>query len=155
MSTALTASGRSPERRRIQEEGCRSGLTGPTTTTLRGRKERTGSSGNVCKDWGYLARLWQTQEDRCRLQEGRLGSERKSLAPQVKQRVFDGAETLAKLLILNGLLKLTQRRHLRFGTCSTWLPSSRPKRIRTAVPAGTRGDRDGSRPRPRPPRPAG
>ena len=27
------------------------------------------------------------------------------LAPQVKQRVFDGAETLAKLLILNGLFK--------------------------------------------------
>jgi hypothetical protein len=28
------------------------------------------------------------------------------LAPQVKQRVFDGRETLAKTLILNGLLKL-------------------------------------------------
>jgi hypothetical protein len=30
------------------------------------------------------------------------------LAPQVKQRVFHGPETLAKLLILNGLLKLAE-----------------------------------------------
>ena len=29
-----------------------------------------------------------------------------SLAPQVKERVFHGRETLAKVLILNGLLKL-------------------------------------------------
>ena len=41
---ALTASGRSPERRRSQAEVLRSGLTEPTTTVLRGRKQRTGSS---------------------------------------------------------------------------------------------------------------
>ena len=35
-----------------------------------------------------------------------------------------------------------------------WLPSSRPKRILTAAPAGNRGDREGSRPRPRPSRPS-
>jgi hypothetical protein len=29
------------------------------------------------------------------------------MAPQVKQRVFCGPETLAEVLILNGLLKLT------------------------------------------------
>src|ERR1035437_2381331 len=86
MPAALTTRGRSPESRRNQVEGCRGGLTGPTTTTLRGRKGRTGSAGNVWQNWGYLARLWQTQEGRWRQQQGRLGSERNSLAPQVKQR---------------------------------------------------------------------
>jgi len=38
----------------------------------------------------------------------------KNLAPQVKQRVFDEAETLAKVLIPNGLLKLAESRHLGF-----------------------------------------
>src|ERR1017187_9741567 len=48
------------------------------------------------------------------------------------------------------------RRNGRACSCKehTWLPSSRPKRTLTAVPAGTRGDRDGSRPRPRPSRPS-
>lgn len=31
-----------------------------------------------------------------------------NLAPQVKQRVFDGRETLAKLLIINGLIKFAK-----------------------------------------------
>jgi hypothetical protein len=35
-------------------------------------------------------------------------SSKNGLSPQVKQRVFYGAETLAKLLILNGLLKLAE-----------------------------------------------
>jgi hypothetical protein len=39
------------------------------------------------------------------------------MAPHVKQRVFDGAETPAKQLILNGLLKRVQSRHLCFGPC--------------------------------------
>ena len=80
---ALTASGYSPWRRRRRVEAYRRGLTGPPTTVLRGRKERTGSSGNVWRNWGYLARLRKAQEDRWRQQQGRLGSERNSLAPQV------------------------------------------------------------------------
>jgi len=79
-TAALTTSGRSPGRRRNRAEGCRSGLTEPTTTVLRGRKERTGSSGNVWRNWGYLAELRQARADRWRQHMGRLGSERNSLA---------------------------------------------------------------------------
>src|SRR5436305_12038129 len=48
----LTKSARSPESGRSQAEGGRSGLTGPTTTTLRGRARRTGWPGNVCRNSG-------------------------------------------------------------------------------------------------------
>jgi hypothetical protein len=41
------------------------------------------------------------------------------LAPQVKQRVFYGRETPAKVLILNGLLKTLGRRQEPAGN---WLP---------------------------------
>ena len=82
----LTANWCSPEKRRSWSEECRNGLTGPTTTTLPGRKGRTGSSGNVWQNWGYLARIWQAQEDRWRQQQGSRGSERNSLAPQVRHR---------------------------------------------------------------------
>jgi hypothetical protein len=59
--------------------------------------------------------------------------------PQVKQRVFDGPETLANLLILNGLLKLTQGRHLRFDARASRAkgglrdigPDDRPARARS------------------------
>ena len=66
----------------VRRRGAAAELTGPTATTLQGRKGRTGSSANVWQNWGYLARLWQAQEDRWRQQQGRLGSERNKLAPQ-------------------------------------------------------------------------
>jgi hypothetical protein len=52
---ALTASGRSPEETEKSGGGALQGLAGPTTTVLQGRNERTGSSGNVWRNWGYLA----------------------------------------------------------------------------------------------------
>jgi hypothetical protein len=52
---ALTTCRHSPEKRRIQANGHRRRLTEAFTTTLRDRKWRTGSSGNVCSNWGYLA----------------------------------------------------------------------------------------------------
>jgi hypothetical protein len=52
---ALTAWRHSPEKRRIQANGHRRGLTEAFTTTLRDTKGRTESSGNVCSNWGYLA----------------------------------------------------------------------------------------------------
>jgi len=51
---ALTAWRHSLEKRRIQANVCRRVLTGATTPTLRNRKGRTESSGNICSDWGYL-----------------------------------------------------------------------------------------------------
>ena len=57
----VTASGRSPERRRSSAEAA-------------------AADGNVWQNWGYLARLWQAQKERCRQQQGRLGSERDGLA---------------------------------------------------------------------------
>src|ERR1017187_9097435 len=80
MRHALAAWRYSPEKRRIQAEGCHGGLTGPTTTTLRGRKGRTGSSRNVWQNQGYLARQWPAQEDRWRQQQGSRGSERNKWA---------------------------------------------------------------------------
>ena len=81
--TALTASGRSPERRRSPAEVRRRRLTGPTTTVLRGRNERIGSSGNAWRNWGYLAGLRQARKERWRQPRGRWRSERNSLAPRV------------------------------------------------------------------------
>ena len=82
-ATALTASGRSPERRRSQAKGAAEDSPEPSTTTLRGRNERTGSSGNVWRNWGYLAGLRQAQKDRWRQPTGRWRSEGNNLAPQV------------------------------------------------------------------------
>ena len=48
------------------------------------------------------------------------------MAPRVKQRVFDGAETLAKGLIRSGLLKLTPPPSL-FRPIPVCRPSPRPK----------------------------
>jgi hypothetical protein len=62
----------------------------------------------------------------------------RNLAPQVKQRVFDSAETLEKILILNGLLKFAKSRNLPFEMCSTWLPGSCPKPTRRAENGGKR-----------------
>lgn len=73
---ALTASGRSPGRRRSRAEGGLSGLTETITTVLRGRNERTGSSGNVWRNWGYMAGLRQVQKERWRQPTGRGRSER-------------------------------------------------------------------------------
>jgi hypothetical protein len=69
---------------------------------------------------------------------GCIDTKEVSVAPRAQQRVFDGAETLAKLLILNGLLKFAKSRDLRFGTGSTWLPGSRPKPTRRAENGGKR-----------------
>jgi hypothetical protein len=80
---ALTASGHSPGRRRSRAQVRPRPLTEPTTTVLRSRKERTGSSGNVWRNWGYLAELRQGWANRWRQQMGRLRSEKKNLAPQV------------------------------------------------------------------------
>jgi hypothetical protein len=80
---ALTASRRSPERRRSQAEVRRRGLTGPPTTVLGGREERIGTSGNLWWNWGYLAGLRQAQKNRWRQPTGRWRSERDNLAPQV------------------------------------------------------------------------
>jgi hypothetical protein len=52
-------------------------------------------------------------------------------APQVKQRVFDGAETLAKRLIRNGLLKLASH-HLCFRPIPVCRPSSTQKLTTTS-----------------------
>jgi hypothetical protein len=59
---------------------------GQPQRTLRGWNGRIGSSGNVWQNWGYLARLWQAQEDRWRQQQGSCGSERNILAPQETRR---------------------------------------------------------------------
>ena len=67
---ALTASGRSLGRRRSQAEVRRRGLTRPPTTVLRGRNERTGSSGNVWRNWGYLVGLRQVQRNGWRQPNG-------------------------------------------------------------------------------------
>jgi hypothetical protein len=56
----LTARGDSPEKRRIQAKGARKALIEASTTTLRNRRRRTESSGNVCSNWGYLARSRKT-----------------------------------------------------------------------------------------------
>src|SRR5713101_1470005 len=83
MRNALTTCGHSPEKRRIQAKWYRRGLTEASTTTLRRRKRRTGSAGNVCRNWGYPAALLHAQGDRWRQPKGSPGSERNSLAPQV------------------------------------------------------------------------
>jgi hypothetical protein len=109
--TALTASGRSPERRRSLAEARWRGLTEPTTTVLRGRNERKGSSGNVWRNWGYLAERRQGWADRWRQPTGRWRSERNSLAPQV------GLEPttirLTAIMLTEGLYALVLSRGLR------------------------------------------
>ena len=55
MRNLLTPRRDSLEKRRIQANVCRRGPKGATTPTLRDRKRRTESSGNVCSNWGYLA----------------------------------------------------------------------------------------------------
>ncbi|SRR5579885_2492094 len=70
----------------------------------------------------------------------------KGLAPQVKQRVFDGSETLAKRLIRNGLLKpdsrllysLPIKLNGRTGTCT---PPSSP--LRWQINSHQRGSHSG------------
>jgi hypothetical protein len=81
-TAALTASECSPERRRSQAEVRRRGLTRPPTTVLRGRNERTGSSGNVWRNWGYLVGLRQVQRNGWRQPNGGCRSERNNLARQ-------------------------------------------------------------------------
>jgi hypothetical protein len=58
-TTALTARGHSPEKRRMWANSRHAGRPGRSTTTLRRRKQRTGLSGNVCRNWGYAAILRQ------------------------------------------------------------------------------------------------
>ena len=58
------------------------------------------------------------------------------LAPQVKQRVFDGVETLAKLLILNGLLKLPAK--LTLAGCRLFQKSTIPISPRTRIQRSAR-----------------
>jgi hypothetical protein len=77
---ALTASGRSLERRRRLAEVRRRGLTRPTTTVLRGGNRRAKASGNVWRNWGYLAGLRQARETRRCQPTGRWRSERYNLA---------------------------------------------------------------------------
>jgi hypothetical protein len=68
----LTAWRRSPEKRRIQAKGCRRGLTEASTTPLRDRTRRTESSGNVCRNWGYLAGRKETDDVNQRVADFRM-----------------------------------------------------------------------------------
>ena len=68
--------------------------------SARVRNGETPGDPTCSNRWGY------TNDDAVNQRACKLLG-RGSLAPQVKQRVFHGRETLAKLLILNGLLKLT------------------------------------------------
>jgi hypothetical protein len=106
---ALTAWRRSPEKRRIQAKGCRRGLTEPATTVLRGRKERTGSSGNVWRNWGYLAGIRQAQKDRWCQPIGRWRSERNSLAPQDGHRSEHANREFRRSRFLHGVNQLARR----------------------------------------------
>ena len=98
LARALTNSERRNRRRRergAETEWNRADSAGQPWWARTERRTETRSSSKDYAD----AEDDAVNQRACKSVEG------KELAPQVKQRVFCGPETLAKLLILNGLLK--------------------------------------------------